>query len=528
MHVLQPSQTATRSPRAELADRLAQRARRATPHATELMAIEAPFDGRLVGEVPRGTALDVGLAVQRARERQAAWVRTPIAERSKILLRFHDLLLDRRDEVLDLLQLEGGKARIHAFEEVLDACINARYYANTAADHLRTRRRRGIFPLLTQTWELHHPRGVIGVISPWNYPLALGISDAIPALMAGNGVVIKPDGLTPFSALWAVELLEEAGLPPGLAQVVTGSGAELGTPIIENVDYVMFTGSTRVGRTVAKQAAERLIEYSMELGGKNAMIVLADADLDRTARGAMRAAFTNAGQLCVSMERLYVDASIHSAFIPKLVERTRALRLGTGLNWKFDIGSILSQKQLDTITAHVEDAVSKGATVLCGGRPRPDIGPLFYEPTILDGVTPEMTVYGEETFGPVLSVYKFSSAAEAVELANASPYGLNFSVWCRDTKTGRALAARLQAGTVNINEGYSAAWASVEAPMGGFKDSGTGRRHGAYGILKYTDSQTVTVQRLLPVSTPPDRHAGRRARTLVAGIRLLRRLPGVR
>jgi succinate-semialdehyde dehydrogenase/glutarate-semialdehyde dehydrogenase len=290
----------------------------------------------------------------------------------------------------------------------------------------------------------------------------------------------------------------------------------------------MFTGSTRVGRTVAKQAAERLIEYSMELGGKNAMIVLGDADVDRTARGAMRAAFTNAGQLCVPMERLYVDAAIYDRLLPKLVERTRALRLGTGLNWNFDVGSILSRKQLDTITAHVDDAVAKGATVLAGGRPRADVGPLFYEPTILTGVTPDMTVYREETFGPVLSVYKFTSPDEAVELANASPYGLNFSVWCRDTRKGRELATRLQAGTVNVNEGYSAAWASVEAPMGGFKDSGTGRRHGSYGITKYTESQTVTVQRLVPVSTPPDRHAGRRAWTLATAIRLLRHLPGVR
>jgi succinate-semialdehyde dehydrogenase / glutarate-semialdehyde dehydrogenase len=514
-------------PRADLIDRLAALAARNAPHAVERMTIHAPFTGQAIGEVPRATAEDVALAARRSRELQPAWAATPLSQRAAVLLRFHDLVLERRDEVLDLLQLEGGKARIHALEEVLDAAINARYYGRTASRHLRTRRRRGVFPVLTQTWEHHHPRGIVGVIAPWNYPLALGISDALPALVAGNGTVLKPDGSTPFSALWAADVLEQAGLPGGLAQVVTGSGSELGTPIIDNSDYVMFTGSTRVGRDVARQAGERLLECSMELGGKNAMIVLRDADLERTAQGAMRAAFTNAGQLCISMERLYVDATIHDDFVARLVERTRALRLGAQLDWSADVGSILSEKQLQTVHDHVEDAVAKGATVLAGGRPRPDVGPLFYEPTLLTGVTPEMTAHGNETFGPVLSVYSFQTPDEAVQLANDSPYGLNFSVWSKDTKAARRLATRLQAGTVNINEGYSAAWASVDAPMGGFKQSGTGRRHGEHGIHKYTQSQTIAVQRGVAISTPPGRNTALRARLWIAGLRLLRRLPGV-
>jgi succinate-semialdehyde dehydrogenase/glutarate-semialdehyde dehydrogenase len=514
--------------RAELIARLARRAADGAPAAVDTLDVIAPFSGQSLGTVPRGTAEDVALAAARAREVQRGWAATPIAERSAVLLRFHDLVFERRDEVLDLLQLEGGKARIHAFEEVLDAAINARYYGRTASRFLRPRRRRGVMPVLTQTWEHHHPRGVIGFIVPWNYPLALGISDALPALVAGNGAVIKPDQQTPFSALWAVELLEEAGLPAGLAQVVTGEGSTLGSPIIEHTDFLMFTGSTRVGRIVAVEAAERLTEYSMELGGKNAMIVLGDADLDRTANGAMRAAFTNAGQLCISMERLFVDAAVHDEFVPRIVERTRALRLGAKLDWSTDIGSLISEKQLQTVTEHVGDAVAKGATVLAGGRARPDIGPLFYEPTILAGVTPEMKVFAEETFGPVLSLYEFNAPQEAVELANASSYGLNFSVWSRDTTAARGLATQLQAGTVNINEGYSAAWASVDSPMGGFKDSGTGRRHGEHGIHKYTESQTIAVQRGLFVSTPPSRDARRRAYVLVQLLKLMRRLPGMR
>jgi succinate-semialdehyde dehydrogenase/glutarate-semialdehyde dehydrogenase len=266
----------------------------------------------------------------------------------------------------------------------------------------------------------------------------------------------------------------------------------------------------------------------MELGGKNAMIVLADADLDRAARGAMRAAFSNAGQLCISMERLFVDAAVHDDFVARLAERTRAMKLGTKLDWSADMGSLLSENQLEKVRAHVDDAVDKGATVIAGGRPRPDIGPLFYEPTVLSGVTPEMTVYASETFGPVLSVYPVQSPDEAVRRANDSRYGLNFSIWSRNTRAARKLATRLQAGTVNINEGYSAAWASVDSPMGGFKESGTGRRHGEHGIQKYTQSQTIAVQHGVAISTPPGRNAGLRAQMLIPGLRLLRRLPGIR
>ena len=484
--------------------------------------------GRPLGDVPRCTVDDVADAAKRARAVQSAWATRPINERAAVLLRFHDLVLQHQDEALDLIQLENGKARRHAFEEILDVCLTARYYANTAADYLSPKRRQGAQLILTQVTELHHAKGLVGIISPWNYPLTLGISDALPAIVAGNAVLAKPDQQTPFSALWAVRLLEEAGMPPGLVQVVTGSGAELGASIIEQSDYLMFTGSTAVGRTAAAQAGERLIDCSMELGGKNALLVLDDADVGKAVSGAVRAAFSNTGQLCISVERIYVPGTMWDDFTTRFATAAKAMELSAALDYSADMGSLISDKQLKTVAGHVDDAVAKGATVLAGGKPRPDIGPYFYEPTILSGVRDDMAVFADETFGPVVSLYRVDSEEEAIDKANDSPYGLNFSVWTSDPKHGGQVAARLQSGTVNINEAYAAAWASVDAPMGGMKASGLGRRHGEHGILKYTEPQTIAVERLLPVGAPPWLSPGRYARIMTTGLRALRRMPGVK
>ncbi|MEU9709607.1 succinic semialdehyde dehydrogenase [Streptomyces sp. NPDC047967] len=475
----------------------------AAPDAARVTT-SAPYTGLPLADFPVSAPDDVEAAFARARVAQQAWAATPIAERRRILLRYHDLVLARREEALDLMQAENGKTRRDAFLEVVDVGIVSRYYARNAARYLSPKRRRGAIPLLTHTTELRHPKGVVTVISPWNYPLSMAATDTIAALMAGNAVVQKPDTQTALTALWSMDLMREAGLPRDVWQMVIGRGSTIGTPLMDNADYMMFTGSTATGRQIAADAGRRLIGASLELGGKNPMIVLDDADIEKAAEGAVSACFPSAGQLCVSVERLYVAESIRDPFIAAFTARTRNLAVGASYDYGMDVGSLTTPSQLTTVTDHVADAVAKGATVLAGGRARPDLGPLFHEPTILTDVTPGMTLYDHETFGPVVSIHTYRDVDEAVALANATSYGLNASVWSRNGARGRAVAARVHAGTVNVNEAFAAAWGSVDAPMGGMGDSGLGRRHGADGILKYTEPQTVAHQRLQGF-TPPAR-----------------------
>ncbi|MFH1524748.1 MAG: succinic semialdehyde dehydrogenase [Chloroflexota bacterium] len=498
----------------------------ATPH--ESTTVRSPFTGEILGTAPICTAEDVAIAIGRARAAQHAWAARPLAERTAIFTRYHDLVLARQDELLDLIQLESGKARLSALDEAFDVAINCRHYAVHAASYLLPRRRKGAIPFLTHTQELRHPVGVVGIVAPWNYPLSLAISDAVPALIAGNCVVLKPAEETPFIALYALQLLRESGLPADVFQIVTGKGRVIAPAFIREVDFMCFTGGTSTGRLLAGQIGERLIKYSMELGGKNPAIVLDDADVAKTATGMIRASFSNAGQLCIHTERLYVQDGIYDRFVSELVRQVALLKLSSALDFSGDIGSLLSRDQLDKVTHHVEDAVEKGATVLTGGNARPDLGPYFYEPTLLTNVTPEMELYVEETFGPVVAIYRFDKVEEAIRAANASSYGLNASIWTRDVRLGREIARQLQTGTVNVNDGFAAAWGSVDSPMGGWKTSGVGRRHGRDGILKYTESQTVAVQFLIPIGPFGILTPVRYTRLMTWLLRMLRHIPGLR
>ncbi|PWU11523.1 MAG: succinic semialdehyde dehydrogenase [Terriglobia bacterium] len=507
-------------------ERLDQLARQVTLDAgrREWIAVRIPFTGMVLGDIPLAQEADVDLSINRARAAQPGWAALPFASRAAVFLRFHDLLLQRQNEVLDLIQLETGKARRHAFEEILDTAVVSRYYARRSEKLLRPRRRKGALPVLTRTWEVHLPVGVVGFIVPWNFPLNLAMTDAIPALLAGNTGVLKPDLQTSFTALWAVALLREAGLPAGVFPVVTGEGPLLGPALGERVDYLMFTGSTRTGRLVARQAAERLIGCSLELGGKNPMIVLEDARLEDAVDGAIRGCFAGAGQVCVSIERIYVHQSLYEEFVARLATRACALRLNAALDYSADMGSLTSERQLATVEGHVADALAKGAKLVAGGRRRHDLGPLFYEPTILTGVCGGMKAYAEETFGPVVSVYPFAKESEAIEAANCSRYGLNASVWTRNALRGIRVARQIRAGSVNVNEAYAATWGSVDAPIGGMKESGLRPRHGAEGILKFTQTQTIAAQRLMPIGPARGMDASFHARWMTRLVKLLRHI----
>lgn len=464
--------------------------------------VRAPATDEVVGAVPSCEPADVDAAVERARSAQAAWAERPPEERARVLVRFADLVLDHREELLDTIQIETGKAREHAFEEVLDVVNTAGYYGKEGPEMLDDRDRTGPAPLLTSVVETYEPVGVVGVISPWNYPMTLSMTDVVPALLAGNAVICKPDERTPFVTLLLAELLEMAGVPDDILSVVTGEGSVVGPALIDRVDYVAFTGGTETGRVVAERAGRNLIDCSLELGGKNPMLVLDDADVEVAARGAVKGAFTNAGQLCLAPERIYVDETIYDEFLDAFVGETRKLSLGVDVGYDGDVGSLIDGRQLERVQEHVDGAVEDGASVLTGGRHRPDVGPFCYEPTILEDVDPNSQVACEETFGPVVSVSPIAGDEEAITAANDSAYGLNASVYTSDTDRGRAVARRIDCGTVCVNDPFTVGWASMDAPMGGFGDSGLGRRHGEVGLRRYVESRTVATSAVGPLERP--------------------------
>lgn len=483
----------------------------------------SPLTGADVTTVPVSTEQDVLDAFEAARVAQLHWARTPLRVRKRALLRLHDLILKHQDELLDLIQLESGKARAHAFDEIQHTALTSRYYGRRLGRYLRPHRRGGAYPVLTAVKQHQRPKGIVGLITPWNYPLSMALVDGLAAVAAGNAVVHKPDSQAPLTSLAIVDLMRRAGFPADLWQVVSGAGSVIGSVIIGHADYICFTGSTATGKRIAAQCAERLIGCSLELGGKNPMIVLPGADVDKVVEGTMTAAFSSAGQLCVSIERIYVHDSIYDRFRDALAARVDAMTFGANGDWEVEMGTLVSPSQLATIQKHVANALDNGATVVAGGRARPDIAPWFHEPTVLEGVTPAAECFAEETFGPLVSLYRYTSVGEAVERANDSIYGLNASVW-GPTRRARTVAGQIKAGTVNVNEGFAATFGSIDAPMGGMKESGMGRRQGAEGLLRFTESQAIGVQHLMPVSGPPSLSSRSNNRLLTVLLRLQRRL----
>ncbi|WP_024801106.1 succinic semialdehyde dehydrogenase [Nocardia sp. BMG51109] len=513
-------------PQRQTLDRLRDLAALGDPAGRPQRRIDEVFTGDPLAEIPMGDAEDVTAAFAEARAAQGRWAETSPRERAAVFERYRTLILDNRDFLMDLLQAETGKSRAAANEEVLGLALATQYYARVASGLLRPYRVPGLFPILVHTVVYHQPKGVVGFISPWNYPMILSIGDAVPALLAGNAAVIKPDSRTPFSLLANAELLYRAGLPRDVLAVVPGEGTVVGAEIAGNCDYLMFTGSTATGRLLAEQCARRLIGFSAELGGKNPMIVAAGADLDTVARAALRACFGNAGQLCLSMERIYVEAAVAQEFTEKFVAATESMTVGGAYDFTVAMGSMISADQLERVAKHVADAKSKGAKVLTGGNPRPDLGPLFYEPTVLTGVTDEMECARQETFGPLVAIYPVDTVDEAVARANDSEYGLNASVWAGSKARGRQIARRLRTGTVNVDEGYVPAFGSMGAPMGGMRDSGLGRRNGVEGLLKYTEPQAVATTRFKNLDTPPFLTDGQWQRLMIQLAGLVGLLPG--
>ena len=467
----------------------------------ERKAVTSPFFEGELGWVGVGTVEDVEEAFRLARRAQPLWAAKPVKYRAALLDRFHDLVKQHSELLADIIQLETGKDRTAAYDEVLDVMNNARYYANIAEDELELKSRPGAFPLITKTKQQRVPKGIVGQISPWNYPLALGISDALAALAAGNAVIAKPDLNTPFSNIISLNLLLNAGLPHDVFQIVTGTGSVVGQAIAERCDYLMFTGSTQTGKLLGEVVGKRLVGYSAELGGKNPMIIAPDADIDAHIDTIATACFSNSGQLCVSIERIYVPDEIFDRFIDAFRDTTKRVKLGTGLNWNYQMGSLINQDQLDTVQRFVDDAVAKGATVVAGGKPRPDLGPYFFEPTVLTGVGEDTDLLTQEVFGPVVYVQRVADIDEAIRLANNTNYGLNASIFGAPD-TAWEIAQQVDAGGVTINDGYAATWASVSTPLGGVKESGVARRHGPEGLTKYTEVKNISEQRIMPMRGP--------------------------
>ncbi|HEY5149354.1 MAG TPA: aldehyde dehydrogenase family protein [Mycobacterium sp.] len=459
------------------------------------ITVRNPADGRVAGTVPIDGPGTVAEKARELRLFQPEWEAIGPRGRKAWMMRWQDWVLDNADHLTEVLMSETGKSRGDASLEPITIADAINYWAGNAEEFLSDRHPKAHTPLfrVKKLTTVFRPHPLVGMIEPWNFPLAMLALDLVPALAAGAAVLLKPSEVTPLSAVELVRGWNEVGAPPVL-KLATGYG-DTGASVIENSDYVHFTGSTPTGRKVAVACAERLIPFSLELGGKDPAIVLADADIDRAANGIAWGGMFNSGQVCISVERVFVEAPVYDEFVAKLADKVRSVKQGQeDSGFKYDTGAMATPAQRDIVERHVNEAVAAGAKVLTGGKPT-GVG-TFFEPTVLADVTPEMSCIAEETFGPTLPVIKVADEEEAIRLANDSQYGLSASVWTGDTERGEQVARRLEVGAVNINDALTNVFCPG-LPMGGWKDSGIGYRGGgAAGLIKFCRQQAITAPRL--------------------------------
>jgi acyl-CoA reductase-like NAD-dependent aldehyde dehydrogenase len=465
------------------------------------IAVHNPATGEVIAHVPDLGPEQVAELARAGRAAQPAWEALGFEGRGRVLRRAQKWLVDNSERVIETIVSETGKTYEDALiAEVMYGANALGFWAKKAPSYLADERIRSSSPLLKGKRMVlrYRPIGLVGVIGPWNYPLTNSFGDCVPALAAGNAVILKPSEVTPLTSLLLADALRECGVPDGVFAVATGRG-ETGAALVDEVDMIMFTGSASTGRAVMARAADTLTPVSLELGGKDPMIVLADADVERAANQAVYYAMLNTGQTCISVERVYVESPVYDEFVAKVTEKARALRNDPpGAPGSTDVGAMTFPPQVEIVERHVEDARAKGARVLVGGaRGHDGQGGNWYEPTVIVDVDHTMDCMREETFGPTLPIMKVADAEEAIRLANDSPYGLGASVFSKDAARGEAVARRIEAGAVCVNDS-NVNYTALELPMGGVKASGLGSRHGPGGIRKYAKQQALLVSRVHP------------------------------